>query len=123
MLGRADRQRLQHVPAQAPAIGVADVVDPAPDAGIELGKADLAGVIGGQPRPQPPVAERTLRALTRRWVGMDDEAEPRDPASTGSTCARRLVDDEAQAREPLDDRRLPRPELALLSPNRAKSST
>ncbi len=46
VFGGTGRQRVEHVTTQAPAVGVADVVDPAADAGIELGNADQTGVIG-----------------------------------------------------------------------------
>jgi hypothetical protein len=36
--------------AQPPAVGVTDMGDPALDAGIQLSKADLARMIGREPR-------------------------------------------------------------------------
>ena len=97
VLGGADDQRLQDVPAQAPAVGVTNVVDPALDAGIELGEADLAGVIGRQPRPQPPVRRAHLARLDQAVGGKDNEAEPGNPGVHRQHLRPGLVDDEAQA--------------------------
>jgi hypothetical protein len=47
VFGGADGQRLQYMPTHAPTVGVAHVVDLAPDARIELAKADLAFAVGG----------------------------------------------------------------------------
>jgi hypothetical protein len=69
VFGGTDRQRVEDVAAQAPAIGVADMGDLALDAGIELGIADFAGVICSQPRAQPPVGGAHLARLDQAVVG------------------------------------------------------
>jgi len=53
VLGGTDHQRVEHPLAQSPAVGMADVGDPAADAGVDLGEADLPGVVCGQPGAQP----------------------------------------------------------------------
>lgn len=70
---------------QSPAVGVADVVDPALDAGLQLSGADLAGMIGGEPHPQPAVGGADLARLDQPVRRMNDEASQGMPASTGKT--------------------------------------
>ena len=108
------------------------MVDPALDAGIELGEADLAGVIGGQPRPEPAVGRAHLAGLDQSVRRIDDEAEPRNSRADRQHLRARLVNDQAQPGEPLDDGRrppspnprepaLPRPRKPTLPPSlRAK---
>src|SRR5512132_3420672 len=107
MFGGADGERLKDMAARAPTVGVADVVDPALDAGIEFGIADLAGVIGGELRPQPSVGRAHLARLDEAMSRIDDEAEPRDPRADRQHLSARFVDDEPQPGKPLDYRRLP----------------
>jgi len=45
MLGRADHQRVEHLLSQAPAVGMAHVLDPAADACVQLGETDPACVV------------------------------------------------------------------------------
>ena len=87
VFGGTDRQAAKDMAAEAPAVGVADMVDPALDTVIQLSEADLAGVICRQPRTQPPVGGTHLSRLDQAVGGMDDEAEPGIPAPTGSACA------------------------------------
>ena len=47
MFGGADDERLQHMAAQAPAVGVGDMGDPALNGGVQFGEADLAAVKRG----------------------------------------------------------------------------
>lgn len=54
VLGRTDDEGVQHVAAQASAIGMANMVDPALDAAIQFPGADLAGMVGHEPRPPRP---------------------------------------------------------------------
>jgi hypothetical protein len=100
--------------AQAPAVGVADVIDPALNAGVELREADRAGVIGGKPRAQPAVSGAHLACLDAAVGRVDDEAEPGNAGGHGQHLRPALVNDEAQGRQPLDNCRLPRPQLGLL---------
>ena len=51
MLRGTNHQRVEYVAAQSPGVGVADVVDPASDAGVEVSFAELAGVESGEPSP------------------------------------------------------------------------
>lgn len=99
---------------QSPAVGVADVVDPALDAGLQLSGADLAGMIGGEPHPQPAVGGADLARLDQPVRRMNDEAEPGDAGIHRQDLSPLVVGDEAQGRQPLDDRRLPRLEPGLV---------
>jgi len=52
IFSRTDDETVEGVAAQPPAVGMGDMGDPALDAGVQLGEADFAGMIGGKPRPQ-----------------------------------------------------------------------
>ena len=75
----ADGQRLQDMPAQAPTVGVAHVVDPAPDARIELAKADLAFAVGGEAGAGGAESGRRPCSLCARrdWLSRADGTRPR----------------------------------------------
>jgi hypothetical protein len=93
--------------AQPPAVGVTDMGDPALDAGVQLGEADFARMIGREPRPQPAMGAAHLASLDQPMGRVDDETEPRNAIVNGQHLRPAGVDDEAQPGEPLDDRRLP----------------
>jgi hypothetical protein len=62
MFGGADDETVEHMAAQPPAIGVTDMGDPALDAGVQLGEADFARMIGREPRPASVDNKPTRRA-------------------------------------------------------------
>jgi hypothetical protein len=88
MFGGADDETIWDVAAQSPAVGVANMGDPALDAGVQLGEADFARMIGGEPRPQRQWTLRTSRTESERLVGNTMKPSQGMPSSTGSTCAR-----------------------------------
>ena len=69
--------------------------------GIELGIADVGGVIGGELRPQPAVGATHLARFDEAVCRVDDEAEPRNAGDHGKHLRAGLVNDEAQGREPV----------------------
>ena len=69
MFSGADDETVEDMAAQPPAVGLTDMGDPALDAGIQLGEADFARMIGREPARSRRWVLRTLRALTSRWVG------------------------------------------------------
>ena len=52
--------------AQPPGVGIADMIDPPLDAGVELGEADAAGRQASNRSLSRRVAPTPLRAFTRR---------------------------------------------------------
>ncbi len=69
VFGGADRQRFENVAAEAPAVGMADVVDPALDAGVQLGEADLARRDRQPPvRDGPPLARLISVVASGRYM-------------------------------------------------------
>jgi len=88
VFGGADGEGVEDVAAQSPAVGVADMGDPALDGGIQLGKADFARMIGREPRPQPAVGVAHLARLDQAMVGWTMKPSQGMPSSMGSTCAR-----------------------------------
>jgi hypothetical protein len=93
MLGGTDRQRFQDPLPQPPAVGMADVGDPAADAGVQLGEADVPRVIGGQPGMQAAVGVAHLACLHQAMGRVDNEAEPGDARGDGHDLGAGLVDD------------------------------
>ena len=75
------------MPPQAPGIGVADVVHPAFDAGIEFAEADPPGEVRVEPLAEVRRRRPPLRAFTRRWVGWTTKPSHGMPQRVGSTCA------------------------------------
>lgn len=96
------------------------MVDPTLDAGIQFAGADLAGMIGGEPHPQPAVGGADLARLDQPVRRMNDEAEPGNAGAHRQHLRPALVDDETQTRQPLDYRRLPRPQLGLVVAEQGK---
>jgi hypothetical protein len=58
--------------AQPPAVGVTDMGDPALDAGVQLGEADFARMIGRSPRPEPAMGAAHLARLDQAMRRVDD---------------------------------------------------
>jgi hypothetical protein len=99
VLRRADRERVRHALAKAPTVRIADMGDPAADAGVQLGEADVPSVMGGEPGTQAPVGVAHLARLHQAMAGVDDETEPGDAGAHRQHLRPRLVDDQAQAGE------------------------
>ena len=100
VFGGADDETVEDVAAQSPAVGVGDMGDPALDAGIQLGEADFAGMIRGEPRPQPAIGAAHLARLDQAMGREDDETEPRDAIVDRQHLRSADVDDKAQPGEP-----------------------
>jgi len=68
--------------AQTPGIGVADMVDPALDAGVELGETELAALPGGVAPIQPARCRNDLARLDPAVSRENDEAGKRRSQAT-----------------------------------------
>ncbi len=69
-------QRAEKMAPQAPTVPLANVIDPTLDAGVELGEARLAGMVGGKASTEPAIGIAHLARLDPAMGRVDDKAEP-----------------------------------------------
>ena len=113
MLGGSDHQRVEHMRAQSPGVGMADVGDPASDRGIQLGVAYRTGVISRQPGTEASMGIAHLSGLCLLVGGIDNEAQPRNARIHRRDLNSGFVGHQTQPGEAFDDRGLPLRELQL----------
>lgn len=102
-----------YLPAQLPRIAVAQMIDPAIDAGIQFGEADMPRLVVVKALAQAAAEVDDVTPLNVAVVGVDDPAQPRNARPRGCHLRLRLMDRQPQPRQPIDDRSLPRPQLTL----------
>ncbi len=103
----------QHVLAQAPGVGITNVIDPALHRGVEFGKADFIAAILIPTRAQAPCEFDDVARFDKAMGGINNEAQPRDAVCDGNDLRRAGVHRQPQAREKINETALPFIQLAL----------
>ena len=94
---------IKNVPAQAPRIGIADMVDPTLHAGIKFCKSDCVALVGVNVAFQAAGEVDGVALLQLAVRRVDDETQPRDAVLRLYDLRFAFVGGQAQACQPLDD--------------------
>ena len=104
-------QRLpEYVPAKAPGVAIADMVDPALNGGIEFGEAYFAGAVSPPAFLQPSTEMMRLARLQKPMGGIDDKPQPGNAGVHGDDLCPG-VNLQAHLCQSIDDGNLPAPQL------------